>query len=123
MTPIGPVVALDGTVAVNEVVVAAVTATVTPLNDTTLFAGVKPSKFVPEMVTDVPTGPMVGLKLDIVGIGTVTVNAGVLVVSPAGVPTLIFPLTAALGTVTVNVVAVTAVGVALISMMPFASEK
>ena len=111
VTVIGPVVAFEGTVAVNEVDVAEFTVADAPLNETALLDSVVPSKFVPLIVTIVPTGPMVGVKLEIVGGGTVTVNPALLVTLPAGVETRIFPLYA-LGTVTVSEVGVTAVTVA-----------
>ena len=44
-----------------------------PLNATVLVPCVAP-KFVPVMVTDVPTGPEVGDKLVMLGAGVVTVN-------------------------------------------------
>jgi hypothetical protein len=62
-----PVVALRGTVTISFVVVADVgVAAAVPLNLTELFAGVL-LKFVPVIVTAVPTGPLVGLKLEMVG--------------------------------------------------------
>ena len=65
-TVIAPVVAPVGTATVRCVVVAAETVAVVPLNMTVLLAGVA-MKFVPVMTTDVPTSPLVGLKLVIVG--------------------------------------------------------
>lgn len=59
---------------------------------------VAPVKFVPLIVTLLPTVPLVGLKLVIVG-GLVTVNEAVLVAVPEGVLTLNAPLVAAAGTV------------------------
>ena len=53
------------------VAVLAVTTAVVPLNFTMLLAGVK-SKFVPVIVTEVPIGPLVGVKLVIVGGSIVT---------------------------------------------------
>ena len=55
----GPVVAPVGTVVVMLVGVLAVTTAVTPLNFTVLLRGVV-LKFVPAMVTVVPTDPLVG---------------------------------------------------------------
>jgi hypothetical protein len=63
---------------------------------------VAPVKFVPLIVTLVLTGPLVGVKLVIVG---VTVNALALVAVPSGVVTLIGPVVAPLGTVACIVVA------------------
>jgi hypothetical protein len=91
-----PVVAPAGTVAwiaVAEVTVKEVA--LTPLNAT----AVAPLKFVPLIVTLVPTGPLVGEKLDIVGGGGTTVNALALLAVPAGVDTLNVPVVAPAGTV------------------------
>ena len=65
-----------------------------PLNVT----AVAPVKFVPLIVTLVPTGPLVGVKLAIVGAGT-TVNALALVAVPPGVVTRSGPVVAPAGTV------------------------
>ena len=65
-----------------------------PLNRT----AVAPLKFVPLIVTLVPTSPLVGVKLVIVG-GDSTVNALELVAVPPGVVTLIDPVVAFAGTV------------------------
>jgi hypothetical protein len=59
---------------------------------------VAPVKFVPVMVTLLPTVPLAGLKLVIVG-GISTVNEELLVAVPAGVLTLNVPLVAPAGTV------------------------
>jgi len=61
----------------------------TPLNVT----AVAPVRFVPLIVTLVPTSPLVGAKLVIVGALT-TVNAPVLVAMPPGVVTLNGPVVA-----------------------------
>ena len=66
----------------------------TPLNAT----AVAPVKFVPLIVTLVPTGPLVGAKLVIVGAGT-TVKLLALVAVPPGVVTLTGPVVAPAGTV------------------------
>jgi len=66
-----PVVAPLGTVATSFVVVALVIVAVTPLNFTVSLAAVA-LKLLPLIVTDVPTTPLVGLKLVIDG-ATVTV--------------------------------------------------
>ena len=66
VTVIGPVVAPIGTVAVIVVIVLAVTTAVVPLNFTILFARTA-LKFVPVMIIDIPTGPLVGAKEEIVG--------------------------------------------------------
>lgn len=79
VTLIGPLAAPLGTAVVRLVDVAAVTVAAVPLNDTALFARVAPSKLVPVIVTVVPSGPICGLKLAIVGTGTVTVKEDELV--------------------------------------------
>ena len=67
----------------------------TPLNRT----AVAPVKLVPLIVTLVPTGPLVGVKLVIVGGPAVTVKALALVAVPPEVVTLIGPVVAPAGTV------------------------
>ena len=75
-----------------------------PLNVT----DVAPVKFVPLIVTLVPTGPLVGVKLVIVG-ELATVNALGPVAVPPGVVTLSGPVVAPAGTVaTIAVSEVTA---------------
>ena len=66
----------------------------TPLKAT----AVVPVKFVPLMVTLVPTGPLAGVKLVIVG-GLITVKLLALVAVPPGVVTLMVPVVAPVGTV------------------------
>jgi len=66
----------------------------TPLNAT----AVAPVKFVPVIVTPVPTGPLVGVKPAIVG-GLPTVKLVVLIAVPPGVVTLTGPVVAPVGTV------------------------
>ena len=66
-----------------------------PLNVT----AVAPVKAVPVSVTLVPTGPLVGVKLVIVGALAVTVKLLLLVAVPPGVVTLSGPPVAPLGTV------------------------
>ena len=60
---------------------------------------VAPVKFVPLIVTLVPTGPLVGVKPLIVGGLAVTVKLLALVVVPPAVVTLTGPVVAAAGTV------------------------
>jgi hypothetical protein len=61
---------------------------------------VAPVKFVPLMVTLVPTGPLAGVKLVIVGGAlATTVKLFVLAAVPPGVITLSGPVVAAAGTV------------------------
>jgi len=69
----------------------------TPLNVT----AVAPVKFVPLIVTLVPTGPLVGVKLVIVVVAgeLTTVNALALIAVPPGVVTLSGPVVAPAGTV------------------------
>jgi hypothetical protein len=62
---------------------------------------VAPVRFVPVIVTEVPTGPPVGEKLVIVGPVAVTVKLEALVAVPPGVVTEIVPVVAPLGTVAV----------------------
>ena len=69
-------------------------AALTPLNRT----AVAPLKFVPLIVTAVPTGPLVGVKLPIVGAG-MTVKLAALVAVPPAVVTLTGPVVAPAGTV------------------------
>ena len=92
-----PVVAPTGTVAVMEVaettlnVVAAMV-----LN----FTAVAPVRFVPVIVTTVPTGPVAGVKVVMAGAGiTVIVKTAVLIAVPSGVVMLILPVAAPEGTV------------------------
>ena len=59
---------------------------------------VVPVKFVPLMVTLVPTGPLAGVKLLIVG-GLITVKLPALLAVPPGVVMLIVPVVALVGTV------------------------
>ena len=68
-----PVVAPFGTGATIEVALQLVGVAVVPLNVTVLVPWVEP-KFVPVIVTDVPTAPEVGDKLVMLGAGAVTVN-------------------------------------------------
>ena len=66
----------------------------TPLNVT----AVAPVKFAPLIVTLAPTGPLVGVKLEMVG-GLTTVKLLALLAVPPAVVTLIGPLEAPAGTV------------------------
>jgi len=60
-----------------------------------------PVNFVPAIMTDVPTGPLVGRKVVMVGFGTVTVKLVALVAVPEGVVTVIVPVVAVAGTMAV----------------------
>jgi hypothetical protein len=90
VTLIGPVVAVEGTVAVIWVAEFTTNVAVTLLNVTPVVVKLAPLtvplKFVPVILTDVPTGPKVGVNELIVGAGTgVTVKLVVLVFCPAAV--------------------------------------
>jgi len=98
VTVIFPVVAPLGTVAVIDVALTTVNDVATVVLNLTAVA---PVKFVPVIVTRVPMGPVVGVKELIVGRDAVTVKLPVLVAVPPGVVTVIFPVVAPVGTVTV----------------------
>src|SRR5437773_604107 len=87
---------LGGTVTVKLVALVAVPPGVVTLI-VTVVAPVKPD---PEIVTPVPTAPLVGVKELITG-GAVTVKLLALVPVPAGVVTLIGPVVALEGTLAV----------------------
>ncbi len=108
VTEIVPLVAPLGTVV--EMWLASVTekVAVVPLN----FTPVAPVKFVPVSVTLVPTCPLAGEKLVIVGAATLTVKVPVEVAVPCGVTIEIFPVTAPLGTTADTLVALTTENVA-----------
>ena len=96
VTLIGPVTAPDGTdtlICVAELTVKF--GAVTPPNRT----AVAPNRFAPAMVTVAPTAPVVGVKPAIAG-SVVTMKLAALMAVPAGVVTLMRPLTAPAGTVT-----------------------
>ena len=97
VTLTGPVVAPTGTVTVIRVPESTVNEAETPLN----FTAVAPVKAVPAMVTTVPTGPLVGVKDEIVGAG-MTVKLEALVAVPPGVVTVMGPVVAPAGTVAVT---------------------
>jgi len=107
-----PVVAPAGAmmlVALQLVGVAAV-----PLNFTVLVPCVAP-KLTPVIVTDVPRTPDVGLRLVMLGGGTVTVKLTPLLATPPTVTTT-FPVVAPLGTGTTMVVPLQLVGVAAVPL-------
>ena len=64
-------------------------------------SAVAPVKFVPVMVTLVPEAPLVGVKLEIVGAGTLTVKFPDEVTVPPAVVNDIFPEVAPEGTAAV----------------------
>ena len=109
-----PEVAPTGTVVVSDVIVAAVTVAVVPLNVTTLFAGVV-LKFVPEIVTVAPTAPLPGVNEVNVGVGSTVKVEALVKVSPLTI-TCIFPDVAPAGTVAVNEEAVAAVTIAFVPL-------
>jgi len=102
-----PVVAPVGTVAVMLVPVQLLTDAVVPLKITPLKPWVAP-KFEPAMVTEVPTGPDVGLRLVMLG-GGVTVKTTALLATPPTVTTT-GPVVAPAGTWTVILTELQAVG-------------
>src|SRR5258706_10147105 len=118
VTLIGPVVAPAGTVAVIEVAELTVKVAPTPLTVTALA----PVKLVPVIVTLVPTGPLVGAKLVMVGGLAVTVKALLLVAGPPGVVTLVGPVVALVGTVAAIDVAEVTVKVAATPLKAHAVE-
>jgi hypothetical protein len=91
----GPVVAPAGTVAWIAVADVTVKLAAVPLNVT----DVAPVKFVPLIVTFVPSGPLAGVKPEIVGPLVATVKLFALVAVPAEVVTLSGPVVALVGTV------------------------
>ena len=116
VTVIAPVVAPEGTEVVILVAVLAVTVAVVPLNFTVLFAGVA-LKFVPVIVTEVPTAPLVGVKLVMVGVeAVVTVKLVALVPVCPPTVTVIPPDVAPVGTDVVILVAALAVTVAVVPL-------
>src|SRR3989442_4435817 len=111
VTLIGPVVAPLGTVAAMEGDGFTVKAALIPLNSTALA----PVKLVPLMVTLVPTPPLVGEKLVIVGAGMTVKLPALLAVRP-GVETLNGPVVAPVGSVAVMVVAEFTVKLSLVPL-------
>src|SRR6185503_11157547 len=98
VTVIRPVVAPAGTVAVTRSSFTKLKLADVPLNRTL----VAPVKWLPLMVTDVPTAPLDGEKLLIVGADPlVTVKFEPLVAVPDPVVTVILPVVAPLGTLAV----------------------
>jgi hypothetical protein len=109
-----PVVAPAGTVATTLVALQLVGTAVIPLNVNVLVPCVAP-KFAPAIVTDPPTNPDVGLKLVMLGAGTVTVKPTPLLATPPTVTTT-FPVVAPAGTVATTLVALQLVGTAVIPL-------
>jgi hypothetical protein len=106
-----PVVAPIGTGVVILVALHAVGVAVVPLNLTVLVPWVDP-KFVPVIVTLDPTGPLVGLREEMDG-NVPTVKVTPLLAAPPTVTTT-FPVEAPIGTGVVMLVALQAVGFAVV---------
>jgi hypothetical protein len=106
-----PVVAPVGTGATIEVALQLVGVAVVPLNLTVPW--LEP-KFVPVIVTDVPTAPDVGERLVMLGAAT-TVNADPLLPTPPAVTTTL-PVVAPIGTGATIEVALQLVGVAAVPL-------
>lgn len=104
VTVIGPVVAVEGTVAFSWVAETCVVDAACPLNLTAELE-LKPA---PWIVTTVPVGPLAGLKLVSENVG---VKVAALVPVPAAVVTAILPAVAAFGTTAVTLVGETNVTV------------
>jgi hypothetical protein len=105
VTRIGPFVAPTGTTAVTDVAEFTVTLTA----DVALNTTVAPQRFVPVIVTLVPTGPLVGVNDEIVGASVaktskLSLATSVDVPSPFVTLTLVAPVAAPHGTVAVSVV-------------------
>jgi len=118
VTLILPVVAPVGTVAVivvAEFTVNDVALVVLNFTELVVKAGAVPLKFVPVIVTDVPTGPKAGVNEVIVGAPTVKFVA--LVLCPAAVYTWIRPVVAPEGTTAVTEVALEVVGVTRLEVL------
>jgi hypothetical protein len=111
-----PVIAPAGTGTTMLVALQLVGNAVVPLNVTVLAPCVVP-KFVPVIVTDVPTGPEVGVRLVILGAGVITVKLTLLLACPPTVTTT-FPAIAPAGTGTTMLVALQLVGVAVVPLEP-----
>src|SRR2546428_1249782 len=109
-----PVAAPVGTGAVMLDAVQLVGVAAVPLNLTVLVPWVEP-KFVPVIVTEVPTEPEAGFKLVMLGGGTMTVKVTPLLATPPTVTTT-FPVVAPLGTGTAMLVALQLVGVAVVPL-------
>lgn len=112
VTRIEPVVAAAGTAVVICVVLFMVNVAAVPLNE----SAEAPAKFVPEITTLVPEVPLVGVKLEIVGAGMLTVKFAAELADPPGVVTEIFPVVAPTGTEVVICVALVTVKVATVPL-------
>jgi hypothetical protein len=108
-----PVVAPDGTATVIELELQLVPVAAVPSKLTALVPCVEP-KFVPAIVTDVPTAPDVGDTLVMLGVGR-TVNDTPALETPLTVTTT-FPVIAPLGTGATMLVALQLFGVAVVPL-------
>jgi hypothetical protein len=108
-----PVVAPVGTEATIDVLLQLEGPTIVPLNAIVLVPWAPP-KFVPVIVTKVPTGPEVGLRLEMFGVGITTKSTPLLAI-PATVATIL-PVVAPAGTDTAMLVALQLVGVATVPL-------
>jgi hypothetical protein len=108
-----PVVAPVGTVVTRLVALQLVTVAVVPLNFTVLVPWLDP-KFVPVIVTEAPTAPVVGERLVMLGADT-TVKLDPLLFTPLA-NTTTFPVVAPLGTVVIRLVALQLVTVAVVPL-------
>jgi len=104
------VVAAAGTVVPMLVVLQLVVVAIVPLNDTVPLD----PKFVPVIVTEAPTAPLVTERLVIVGVGS-TVKLIPLVLTPLAFTTTL-PVVAPLGTVVVMLVALQVPTVAVVAL-------
>jgi len=115
VTTTAPVVVPNGTGTTMLVALQLVGVPAVPLKVTALVPCVVP-KFVPAMVTDVPTVPDGGFRLEMLGADEVTVKFTPLLMSPEEPPplgarvTTTFPVTAPLGTGTIMLVPLQLVG-------------
>jgi hypothetical protein len=109
-----PVAAPLGTGTTILVVLQLVGVPAAPLNVTVLVPCVAP-KFVPVIVTAVPTGPALGFRFVIVGGGNVTVKRTPLLAWPPTVTTTL-PVVALAGTITAMLVELQLVAVAIVPL-------
>jgi uncharacterized protein YjeT (DUF2065 family) len=109
-----PVVAPAGAGTTTLVALQLVGVAVVPLNLTVLDPCVAP-KFAPVMVTEAPVSPDVGLRLEMVGAGAVTVKLTPLLATPPTVTTTL-PVVAPEGIGTATLVALQLVGAAAIPL-------
>src|SRR5580698_774520 len=109
-----PVVAPAGTLATMLLILQLVGAANVPLKVMVLVPCVAP-KFVPAIVTKLPTAPEVGVRLVIVGAGGSTVKGTPMLAVPPTVTTT-FPVVAPTGTGTTMLAALQLVGVATVPL-------